>query len=59
MREVKRNSRSLGTLEESEERRRKCIITWIVILTIMKGVHTLTILVLNTLYQVKIGRAHV
>jgi len=39
-------------LEENHQSRRKLIIAWIIVLTVLKGVHTLTILLLNTLYQV-------
>ena len=28
------------------------MIVWIITLTVLKGVHTLTILILNTIYQV-------
>jgi hypothetical protein len=55
----RQSRRSLGDskrttilLEEKQESRRKWIISWIIVLTVLKGVHTLTILVLNTIYQV-------
>ena len=34
------------------DKSRNCVIAWIITLTVLKSVHTLTILTLNTLYQV-------
>jgi hypothetical protein len=60
----KRTSRSYidnnlkSTLDFSKEpSSNNCAIAWILTLTIMKGLHTLTILSLNTLYVVTVNRS--
>jgi hypothetical protein len=60
----KRTSRSYidnnfkSTLDFSKEAsENNCAVPWIITLTIMKGIHTLTILSLNTIYVVTVNRS--